>query len=513
MSLDTAEIINSSIPYKPTSLKNLLLDSVRQHGGRTAVVALHQAPYLPPGVSTSPQPSAYLRWTYSELLDGAALLATALSQRGVQKGDSIASLLDNSGEWALCFWAAVLLGCPWVAIQPRIAGDADELAHVLDISRPKVILAWDVEQIEQLQTSAASQIDSIPLKISATLCDPAPDGWSVLSSVITDKLTKLDVTEDDPIDVAEDLTLVLFTSGTTGRPKGCMHTNKTLTSMYRNHAHSLGLDETSASVSHLTLAHCFGLLYSVSFWSVGAKVVYPSFTFKATCTLESFKLESPTHMPAVPSLLHSLLDAVDQSEPQLNSLRHIEFSGAPVSTDIIDQAKKRLSASIVSSHYGMTESGPAASWPCEEIPTTLMGSFVSPGLPVPGGKLRICAPGSRVPLKRGEPGEIHQSSSHVINGYLGGVSQDQFYEDDLGHWMLTGDQGVMLDSGEITIGGRYKDIIIRGGENIAPTQIEAVLNCREHIKVISSLFNILHFKARADFDIGTSRWCIGRDIR
>ena len=78
--------------------------------------------------------------------------------------------------------------------------------------------------------------------------------------------------------------------------------------------------------------------------------------------------------------------------------------------------------------------------------------------------------------------------------------------------MLTGDQGVMLESGEITIGGRYKDIIIRGGENIAPTQIEAVLNCREHIKVISSLCNILHFEARADFDTGTSRWCIGRDF-
>jgi len=188
----------------------------------------------------------------------------------------------------------------------------------------------------------------------------------------------------------------------------------------------------------------------------------------------------------VPSLLHALLDAADSGETARQSLRHIEFSGAMVSSGVVNLAKTQLGASVVSSHYGMTESGPAASWPREEIPDISNDSFISPGLPVPGGKLRICAPGSQTPLKKGEAGEIHQSSPQVIQGYLGGESQDQFYEDDSGHWMLTGDQGIMLDSGEICVSGRYKDIVIRGGENIAPAQIEAVLNRKENIKVSPS---------------------------
>jgi acyl-CoA synthetase (AMP-forming)/AMP-acid ligase II len=513
MSPDMAEVMNRSMPYKPASLKSLLLDSAHKYGDRTAVVALHQPSHLPPGVSTSGPSGPYLRWTYSELLDGATLLAAALRQRGVQQGEPIASLLHNSAEWALCFWAAALLGCPWIAVQPRTAANADELAHVLDLSRPKVILAWNQEQIEQLQASAKPQIAAIPVKIYAAPCDQEPDGWSMLGSVVTGTLERFDGTADDPSNVAEDLALVLFTSGTTGRPKGCMHTNKTVTNMARNHAHSLGLNETSSSISHLTLAHCFGLLYSIDFWSVGAKVVYPNFTFNATSTLDALRLESCTHMPAVPSLLHALLDASSQRKSSTQSLRHIEFSGAMISTHVVNETKKYLCASVVSTHYGMTESGPAASWPYEEMSATSDGTFVSPGLPVSGGKLRICAPGSRVPLKRGEAGEIHQSSPQVISGYLGGASQDQFYEDQFGFWMLTGDQGVMLDSGEIRVSGRYKDIIIRGGENIAPAQIEEVLNCRDNIKVSRSTLCILGWEAAINNFIGPGRWCTRRSVR
>jgi acyl-CoA synthetase (AMP-forming)/AMP-acid ligase II len=517
MSPGMAEIVNKSMPHKPTSLKSLLIDSAQRYGDRTAVVALHQPSHLPLGVSTGDQSGPYLRWTYSELLDGATLLAATLRQRGVQQGEPIASLLHNSADWALCFWAAALLGCPWIAIQSRTAVNADELAHILDLSRPKVILAWNQEQIEQLQASAQPQIAAVPIKIYATHSDQAPDGWSMLSSVFTEDTERLDLMADDTSNVAEDLVLVLFTSGTTGRPKGCMHTNKTITNMSRNHAHSLGLDETSSSISHLTLAHCFGLLYSVSFWSVGAKVVYPDFTFNATSTFDALRLESCTHMPAVPSLLHSLLDASSQSESSAQSLRHIEFSGAMISTHVVDEAKKHLCVSVVSTHYGMTESGPAASWPYEEMPAASDRTSVSPGLPVPGGKLKICAPGSRVPLKRGEAGEIQQSGPQVISGYLGGASKDQFYEDQHGVWMLTGDQGVMLDSGEIRVSGRYKDIIIRGGENIAPAQIEEVLNCRDNIKVSCNPLHVLCWEKEINSTTGPGRWCtrrlVGRGAR
>lgn len=487
MAENLAEVINRSMPYKPTTIKRLLIDAARDFPDRTAVVSLHQPGDLYPVVNSGAGAGSYLRWTYGELLYGARRLATSLRSHGIRRGDAIASMQLNGADWALCFWTAALLECPWVAIQPRTATNVEEINHILDVSSPRVLLASNDEQVGQLRQSVlADTLDGL-VKICSVPVESEAREWATVSSLLETPSSDVQRYYDHeaPLDQAEGLALVLFTSGTTGQPKGCMHTQRSVTSMFRNHACSLDLDGTSSSVSHLTLSHCFGMLYSGSFWSRGAKVVYPSPNFDVKASLKAMEMEGSTHMPAVPSLLHSLIECPGLSKL---SLRHIEFSGAMVTAETVKQARQQLGAQVVSSHFGMSESGPAALWSYHEIPDVdTTGDFASPGLPVPGGKLRICAPGTRTPLQRGEAGEIHQSSPHVIKGYLGGVSSDSFYEDDSGVWLITGDQGTMLDNGEIRVGGRYKDIIIRGGENIAPAQMEAVLNTREHLKVCRTL--------------------------
>lgn len=155
--------------------------------------------------------------------------------------------------------------------------------------------------------------------------------------------------------------------------------------------------------------------------------------------------------------------------------------------EVVHLAKQKLGAKC-SAIYGLTEGGPVMSWRHDEVPDTFPDGYVSPGHPVPGGLIRICAPGSRIPLKRGEAGEIHQGSTQLIPGYLGGFKQEEFYDDRLGHWNISGDQGILLANGELRVSGRYKDIIIRGGENIAPAQVEAVLNIKKGIDVSSHCF-------------------------
>lgn len=481
---ELAEVIHRSVAPRPTTLKQLLLDSASRFPERIAVVALHQAADLYPTISTGDGSANYLRWTYSELMKGARLLAASLRSHGIRRGDPIASLQLNGADWALAFWAAALLECPWVAIQPRTATNPEEVRHLMDLSKPRVLLASNVEHVEQLRENLPARTLESMVKICPVTLGGDLKGWSSIDPMLELSRDYRDLGTDSCLDGDDDLALVLFTSGTTGQPKGCMHTQRSVTSIFRNHAHGLNVQETSSSISHLTLSHCFGMLYSGSFWTKGAKVVYASWTFDAKSTLKALELEQCTHMPAVPSLLYSLLDCV--TEP-CKSLRHTEFSGAMVPSGTVAHAKERLGAGKVSSHFGMTESGPAALWPYDQIPdSTTAGEFVSPGLPVSGGMLKICAPGTTTPLGRGEPGEIHQCSPHVIKAYLGGVATEQFYEDDSGRWMITGDQGVMLETGEIRVSGRYKDIIIRGGGNIAPAQMEAVLNVRDHIKVRES---------------------------
>ena len=441
MASDLAEVINRSMPCQPTTLKQLLLDSARAFPERTAVVALHQSANLFPAVSPGDGSAQYLRCTYAELLQGAQLLAASLQRHGIERGDPIASLQLNGADWALGFWAAAMLECPWIAVQPKSATNKDEIRHIIDISKPRVLLTSNEEQISQLQGSLPDHNLETLVKICAAPSETVPHGWASLSSMLSQPSTSLELGLEASMDAAEDLALMLFTSGTTGQPKGCMHTHTSLTNMFRNHAHSLNLNEASAAISHLTLSHCFGMLYSCSFWSRGAKVVYASSSFDAKSTLRALAWERCTHMPAVPSLLYSLLDDPGQIS---SSLRHIEFSGAMVFAEAISQAKQRFDAEIVSTHFGMSESGPAAIWPPDHPYDTVTGeNFVSPGLPVPGAMLRICAPGSRTPLKRGEPGEIHQSSPHLIKGYLNGAS-DEFYTDDFGRWFITGDQGLSL---------------------------------------------------------------------
>jgi len=200
-----------------------------------------------------------------------------------------------------------------VAIQPRTATSADEITHILDLSKPRALLASTAEHIGQLQESVcAATLDGL-VKICSVPAETTVRGWMSIASVLDCPSKWLDRDLDAVDDEPEDLALVLFTSGTTGKPKGCMHTQRSITSMLRNHAASLDLDEVSSSISHLTLSHCFGMLYSGSFWSKGAKVVYASPAFGAKATLRALELERCTHMPAVPSLLYSLLDTPRQS--------------------------------------------------------------------------------------------------------------------------------------------------------------------------------------------------------
>ena len=225
------------------------------------------------------------------------------------------------------------------------------------------------------------------------------------------------------------------------------------------------------------------MLYSVAFWTVGGGVVYPNASFEAASTLKAIQLEACTNLPAVPSLLHSLADGLGSSRLEHTALRHIELSGAIATPEVFRLARETLGTLKLSVHYGMTESGPGVAWPCEQVPDYLDDGKVTSGFPVAGCIVRVCAPRSHTPLPRGEVGEIHQSSSQLVTGYIGVAQDDSFYEDESGTWYITGDQGVMHANGEVEVCGRYKDIIIRGGENISPAQIEAVLNSGNGVEV------------------------------
>ncbi|KAK3048095.1 hypothetical protein LTS18_013019, partial [Coniosporium uncinatum] len=325
-------------------------------------------------------------------------------------------------------------------------------------------------------------MSDVSVKLMASAAEQKPEGWQSLKDALSDSPGAFDVLDDPENSFNDEVAAILFTSGTTSLPKGCLHTNKTYSTVFRNLAVNLALDETKASCNHMTVTHGFGMIYSGAFWVSGAKVVYPNTQFDPKSTLQAFELEGCTHLPGVPSLLYSLFESPLLESKKPTTLLQVELSGAMILPEVVRLAREKLGAKKVSACYGLTEGGPTISWHHNDVPDEYT-EHVSPGFPVPGAMLRICAQDSREPLKRGEPGEIHQGGPSLIQGYLGGAKQEEFYDDEHGHWNITGDQGIMLESGELIVSGRFKDIIIRGGENISPLQIEAVINTKRGIDI------------------------------
>lgn len=457
------------------TLKHLFIQSVKQHADKTAIVALHQKPDRFEAIKQS-DPAPYLRWTYNELYEAAKRLAGTFKACGLSKGDPIAVLVLNGVEWPLICWAALLIECPMVNIDCQASKNPEVIRHMLTVSGAKAIIAWDAGTVATLRKNVPEQLDGMVAKFVASELNPIED-WQSLSSCLSEHQEMADSSPNPGKE--EDVVMILFTSGTTSLPKGCCHTNRTLTSLARSHVLSTSLDGERSSVAHLANFHIFALIYNLPFWAAGSKVVYPAASFSPKSTLNALDLEQCTDMGVAPSHITQMIENPSFKNNSTKSLMEVRVGGAMVSPDILKACIEHLGSEKASAGFGMTEGNPTIAHSFhsyKQIPQYLSSATdISVGVPSIGAHARVCAPESRTPVLRGQLGELHIGGAQVIRGYLAGA-KGEFYEDEKGPWLATGDQAKMLDNGEICIVGRFKDLIIRGGENIPPSRIEAVVN-------------------------------------
>jgi acyl-CoA synthetase (AMP-forming)/AMP-acid ligase II len=192
-------------------------------------------------------------------------------------------------------------------------------------------------------------------------------------------------------------------------------------------------------------------------------------------------------MAVVPALLTALLAHPDfKTDPKL-FLEYITISGTAITNEDIHLCRDSgLRSKEAFQIYGMSEGAPVASWRRND-PLLKNGYHAGVGRVLPGADIRICSPDSKEILRHDEIGELHIGGSSVITGYLNGADSHCFYEDAIGNWCITGDQARIDKDGVLYIIGRYKDLIIRGGENISPAHIEHYLNCHPGV-VVSKAF-------------------------
>ncbi|KAE8333053.1 acetyl-CoA synthetase-like protein [Aspergillus sergii] len=477
-----SELHGDPLLHQPSSIGEDFDRSVRNYPLNLAIISTHQPSNLY-GVQSVALNDAeyhrhpYLRWTYQDLDRCITRLTLSLASRGISKGTPFFTFLPNTVEYVMATFAAYRLGCIHTPINPRNLSNPAEVEHMIRTVNDN----WQSEHIVILSSGAdvLQQIDQLDLHMNRIriAVDDAADGWISFKDfmVVPGFLPQLPHPSESR--ESSDDASVLFTSGTTALPKACLIRGKTLLSTQHWSPNPAWVDPRDIIAVAIPNNHAFFILQAYSAWTHGATVVFPGPRFVPQVMIDTLQRERCTHTALVPTMVHALVGVKPSNGGKVGSLLGITLSAASISPTVVELCLNDLGAAGVHVHYGMTEGVNAQAPPITDVEATRHQGNLPVGRPARGAKIRICDPdGGTTPLARGTPGELHFAGPQLISGYID-LGYDKFYIGDDGNWWFpTGDQAVVDNEGRLYIVGRYKETIIRGGENIAPNAIEAVLH-------------------------------------
>lgn len=417
-----------------------------------------------------------LRWSYSDLLERAQSLAGWLQCHGCKKGMRLVSFVWNSAEWALFFWATAKIGMTFIPLDPRVSSSF--AGDYFKSTQPYVLVVQD----DEIATGLETMFDETPVRISCS--KKRMNGWISLTDALSfSSVGSISDAEGQEVtNPGQDIALVVFTSGTTsGNPKGCPHTSSNLWSQTFDFDPNASGIYTDRWLVQTPTSHIMGINNALRAWRYGGAVILPAKSFDITSSLRALQEEKCTRMAAVPTLINAMVDHPSFPGAEAFFLQYISLGGTIITAEHVKKCRSFGAAAAITA-YGMSEGVPITSW-CRSDPLIATGHYPGVGKVLPGGNIRVCAPGTRKLLDRDVMGELHIGGSNIIKNYLGKVDADNFYEDEYGTWLKTGDVALIDTLDVLHISGRIKDLIIRGGENIAPARIESCLETLEGITV------------------------------
>ena len=417
-----------------------------------------------------------VRLSWRELADETEALALGLLGIGIEPGDRVGIWSPTCSEWTVLQFAAARTGAILVNVNP--AYRPSELAYALRQSGVRVLVtARQFKTSDYLAMIAEVRADLPALERVVVIgSDRAPGaddllfdelvaaGGDIERSVLTEREARLDA--DDPINIQ-------YTSGTTGNPKGATLTHHNILNNARSVAEVLGYTEADRVCIPVPLYHCFGMgLGTLGCVASGATMVYPADSFAADPTLDAIAEERCTSIYGVPTMFIAMLESPRFADLDLSSLRTGIMAGAPCPIEVMKRVVTDMHAEEMTIAYGMTETAPVSTMTRRTDDVDRRTSTV--GTALPHVEVKIVDPVTGATVPAGTPGELCSRGYLVMDGYW----EDADATDaavDRGGWMHTGDLAVMDTNGYVNIVGRSKDMVIRGGENIYPREIEEVL--------------------------------------
>ncbi|MFT4299335.1 MAG: AMP-binding protein [Aeromicrobium sp.] len=376
--------------------------------------------------------------TYAELEERSAAVAARFAEAGLGRGDVVAAMLPNRAELLLTILAAWRLGATATPVNPAFT--AAEAGHQLGDSGAKLVVTID----------GTSPVDGLP---GIGVDDLAPQGAEHAA----------------PVDLQPgDLALLIYTSGSTGRPKGVMLTHANADAMTRIACEHFQITSADHCLLILPLFHVNALMISaLSPLRAGGRVTITG-TFSPSRFFDDVERLRPTYFSAVPTIYAILAALPEDVQPDTSSLRFVVCGAAPVTKELLETSQRRYGFTILEG-YGLTEGTCASA--CNPLDGPRKLGTVGPALP--GQRIEIAGSlGGRAPV--GEAGEVLISGPTVMKGYLNNPEATASAIDADG-WLHTGDVGRLDEDGYLTLVDRVKDMIIRGGENLYPKEIESTI--------------------------------------
>ena len=408
------------------------------------------------------------RWTYAGLEADVTALALGLLARGIAAGDRIGIWAPNVPEWTVLQYATAKVGALLVNVNP--AYRSHELAYVLEQSGMRML----VSAVSHKTSDYRAMVDEVRPQCHdlSEVVYIGESSWDELvaagSAASTDELAARTATlsPDDAINIQ-------YTSGTTGFPKGATLSHHNILNNGFFVGELVGYTERDRIALPVPFYHCFGMVMgSLAAVSHGACAVIPSASFDPAATLLAVEQEHCTSLYGVPTMFIAELGLSDFASYDLTSLRTGIMAGSPCPVEVMKRVVDEMHMSEVAISYGMTETSPVSTM--TRMDDELARRTGTVGRVMPHLEVKVVDPVTGRTLARGEPGELCTRGYSVMLGYW--EQPDKTAEAiDAARWMHTGDLATMDDDGYLSIVGRIKDMVIRGGENVYPREIEEFL--------------------------------------
>jgi fatty-acyl-CoA synthase len=436
-----------------------------------------------------------IRWTWAQLQERVNALAAGLLARGLRPGDRIGIWSPNNSEWVLLQFASAKAGLILVTLNP--AYRAQEIEQVLSKSGCRAVVIADRYKssdyigmirslLPELARSEPGQVQSERLpELCAVihLGDRPEPGMLQFSEVFENAGTDDDVRVVDLPDTLgfDDPINIQFTSGTTGLPKGAVLSHHNILNNGFFAGECMRLTEEDRLCIPVPLYHCFGMVLSVlTATSHGTTMVFPSAGFDPLEVLQTIEAERCTALHGVPSMFIAELEHAEFSQYDLGSLRTGIMAGAPCPISVMRRVVDQMHLAEITIAYGMTETSPVSFQ--SSVDDSLDRRVTTVGRVHPHVEAQVVDRAGRV-VRCGEQGELWTRGYLVMRGYW--LDQEHTSEAiDAAGWMHTGDLATIDAEGYCNIVGRIKDVVIRGGENVYPKEVEDFLSRHASVEAV-----------------------------